>query len=621
VAEGGRGGGAGAGKRLRQPIVVVLGHVDHGKTTLLDKIRRTAVAAREAGGITQHIGASIVPADVIEKIAEPLKKVIPIKLVIPGLLFIDTPGHELFSNLRRRGGSVADFAILVVDIMEGFQPQTYEALEILKQRRVPFLVAANKIDRIPGWRPRPDTPFIFSIKEQDPRVQAELERRVYEIVGQLYEQGIPAELFTRIKDFTKAVAIVPVSAKTGEGIPELLAVLAGLTQQYLRRRLRYAEGPAKGVVLEVKDHPGLGTTVDAVIYDGVIRVGDRIVVGGREGPIVTSVRALLMPRPLQDIRSREARFQTVEAVHAAAGVRIAAPGLDDVVAGSPLFVAASDEDAERLAEQVRRELESLRVRTDRVGVVVKADTLGTLEALVEALKRREIPVRVADIGPVTRADVIDASVTKKQDPYLGVILAFNVKVMPEAREEARALGVPIFEERVIYRLLEEYEEWVRRQKEAERRKALDKLVRPGKFRILPGYVFRRSDPAIVGVEILGGIVKPGYPVMNDKGRPLGKIMAIKDRDRSLPEARPGMAVAVSIAGRVLVGRHIDEGDIVYTDVPAQHAMALLSEFRDLISDDELHVLKEIAEIKRQAGDRGYTLVLARVKRALARSRA
>lgn len=600
-------------RKLRQPIVVVLGHVDHGKTTLLDKIRKTAIAASEAGGITQHIGASIVPASVIEAIAEPLKKLIPIKLIIPGLLFIDTPGHELFSNLRRRGGSVADFAILVIDIMDGFQPQTYEAIEILKQRRVPFLVAANKIDRLPGWKPNPDEPYIFSVKKQDPRVVAELERRIYELVGKFYEIGIPAELFTRIKDFTKAVAIVPVSAKTGEGIAELLAVLAGLTQQYLRKRLRYAEGPAKGVVLEVKEHPGLGTVIDTIIYDGVLRVSDTIVLGGLDGPIVTTIRALLMPQPLQEIRAKRARFVNVEEVHAAAGVRIAASGLEKALAGSPLFVVENEESLNELVERVRKEIEELRIRTDNVGVIVKADTLGTLEALVEALKKRGIPVRIADIGPVSKTDVIDAEAVKRSDPYLGVILAFNVKVLPEAREYAKSSNIRIFEDNVIYKLLEEYEEWVKKEKEAERRRALDALVRPGKFRILPGYVFRRSDPAIVGVEVLGGIIKPGYPVMNDSGRHLGRIRAIKDRDRSLPEARPGAAVAVSIEGKVLVGRHIDEGDIVYTDVPADHALKLISEFRDLISDDELHVLKEIAEIKKTS-DRSYNLVLLKLRK-------
>ncbi|MCD6278319.1 MAG: GTP-binding protein, partial [Desulfurococcales archaeon] len=252
--------------RLRSPIVVVLGHVDHGKTTLLDKIRGTAVVRKEPGEMTQHVGASMIPLSVIEKITEPLKSLFPIKLKLPGLLFIDTPGHEMFSNLRKRGGSIADFAILVIDVMEGVKRQTIESIEILKSRRVPFVVAANKIDRIYGWRSYPNEPFLFTARKQSPRVIEELERRIYTIIGQLSSLGFPAERFDRIRDFTKAIAIVPVSAKTGEGIPELLAVLAGITQKYLTKKIMFTEGPAKGVVLEVKEIHGLGTCIDAVIY-------------------------------------------------------------------------------------------------------------------------------------------------------------------------------------------------------------------------------------------------------------------------------------------------------------------------------------------------------------------
>jgi translation initiation factor 5B len=267
-------------------------------------------------------------------------------------------------------------------------------------------------------------------------------------------------------------------------------------------------------------------------------------------------------------------------------------------------------------ELVKEEVGGIVIRTDNIGVVVKADTLGTLEAIVEALRRRGVPVRIADVGHVSRSDVIDASVTARIDKYLGVILAFNVKILPEAEEEASRTGVRVFSNNIIYRLLEEYEEWVRREKSEERVRALEALVRPGKVRIIPGYVFRRSDPAIVGVEVLGGIVKPGYPVMDASGRPLGRIMAIKDRDRSLAEARTGAAVAISIQGRVLVGRHVDEGDIVYTDVPAEHASKLITEFQDMLSLDELMTLKEIVEVKYNSGDKSYLTPLLKIKKVL-----
>ncbi len=587
------------GKRLRQPIVVVLGHVDHGKTTLLDKIRGTAVARREPGEITQHVGASVVPARVIEEIAAPLKKLIPIKLKIPGLLFIDTPGHELFANMRRRGGSVADFAIVVVDINEGVKEQTKESIEILRQRRVPFLVAANKIDRIVGWRSSPNQPFIISIQKQSPQVVRELDEKIYKLVGQLGMLGFNSDRFDRIRDFTRTVAIVPISAKTGEGIPELLAVLAGLTQQYLANRLVYAEGPAKGVVLEKKEEPGLGSTIDVIIYDGVIKRGDTIVVGSLNEPIVTRVRALLMPKPLQEIRSPEDRFVKVDEVYAASGVKIAAPGLDEAIAGSPLYVVEREEELEEIKRRVMEEIESAIIRTDKTGVVAKADTIGTLEALVEALRRNNIPVRQADVGPISKRDVLEASVSKEKDITLGVILGFNVKVTKEAEQEARKAEVKIFVNNVIYRLLEDYLEWRRKTKELERLKELESLVRPAKIRILPGYVFRRSDPAVVGVEVLGGVLKPGTPLMRSDGRKLGTVMQIQDKGQPVKEARAGMQVAVSIRGNIMIGRHVDEGDIIYSDVPDQHARRLLREFKSDISDDEVMVLREIAEIKRK----------------------
>lgn len=586
---------------IRQPIIVVLGHVDHGKTTLLDKIRGTAVAKKEPGEITQHIGASIVPASVLEKISAPLRKFFPkLRIEIPGLLFIDTPGHELFTSLRRRGGSVADIAILVVDIMEGVMPQTIEALMLLRDRGVPFIVAANKIDRIPGWVSVLDVPFLETVKKQSQRALDELEKRLYMIIAKLYEFGYQAERFDRVRDFKTTIPLVPISARTGEGVSELLALIAGLAQQFMKKKLITSGEPAKGVVLEVKEEAGLGVTLDTIIYDGIIRRNDMFIVASKSGYVLTHVRGLLLPRPLQDMRMHEGRFLSVEEVVAAAGVKIVAPGLEEVVAGSSLYVIPRSEDIENYVKLIREEVSQAVFKVEGDGVIVKADTLGSLEAIVMALKRENIPIRLADVGNVSKNDVIEASVVKKSKPEYGVILAFNVRVLEEARELAEKEQIPIFSDNIIYRLLENVLKWTKEYKLMEKMKILESLVRPAKIRIIPGYVFRRSDPAIVGVEILEGTIKPGYPLMRSDGVSIGSIMQIRDRDNVLREARKGQRVAISIKGRVLIGRHVEEGDVLYTDIPREHVTRWLTLYSEELSDDEKKALREIISIKRSS---------------------
>jgi translation initiation factor 5B len=568
---------------------------------LLDRIRGTAIVKKEPGEMTQHVGASFVPLSVIEEIVKPLRKMFPIKLTIPGLLFIDTPGHEIFANLRRRGGAVADFAIVVVDLVEGVMPQTIESIEILMSRKVPFLIAANKIDRVTGWKPVSTLSFVESARSQSPKVLEELDRYIYRLAGQLMSMNIPSERFDRIKDFTKAIAIVPVSAKTGEGISELLAVLAGLVQRYLVKKIMYAEGPAKGVVLEVKEISGLGTCIDVIIYDGIIAKGDTIVVGGIPEPVVTHVRSLLMPRPLEEIRVSSAELVPIDEVAAAAGVRVVAPNLENAVAGAPLYVAKSKEEIDQLVAKVREEVGSVRFSKSINGVIVKADTLGTLEALVSALERRGIPVRLADVGPLTKREVLEASLVSKEDRYLGVILLFNVGMLPDAEEVARAENVMIFRDRIMYRLIEAYEKWVVDEKSREAEREFSRLVLPAKIRVLPGYVFRRSEPAIVGVEVLAGILRPGSRLMRADGRSLGEVMQIQSMGKPVSEAKKGERVAVSIRGNVMVGRQFDEGDILYTEPGENDLTILIEKFPNMMTEDMVEATKEIAEILLKKG--------------------
>jgi len=548
--------------------------------------------------MTQHIGASFFPLETLKEIAGPLLRKLGGEIRIPGLLVIDTPGHEAFANLRSRGGGVADIAILVIDILKGFENQTFESIEILKSRRTPFLVAVNKIDRISGWKPQQTASFLESYNSQDTYVQQALDENLYLIMGKFSELGFRAERFDKITDFTRTVAIVPTSAKTGEGMIEIVAVLTGLTQQFLKDRLQTTEGPAKGTILEVKEEVGLGTTVNVITYDGVLRKDDTIILGGKNGPIVTTVRALLLPKPLDEIRDPRDRFSSVDEVSAAAGVKIAASNLDDALAGAPLYVVPSKDKIEDYIREIMEEVQKIRVSTEVDGLVLKTDALGSLEAIAEGLRRNGIPIRLADVGDVSKRDVTEAVVVKESEPLYGAVLAFNVKVLPDAEEEAESRKVPIFRQIIIYHLIDEYMTWMRREKESREKSEFDRLIKPAKIRVLPGYVFRKAKPAIVGVEVLAGKIKPRVSLVTKDGKEIGEILQVQDRGEAVSSAETGNQVAVSI-DKPVVGRHFNERDILHVSVPESHARSLLLKFQDRLDLGEIEALKELIEIMRK----------------------
>jgi translation initiation factor 5B len=580
---------------IRQPIVVVMGHVDHGKTSLLDRIRKTSVAKREKGGITQHIGASEVPTEVITKACSATMGLMQTKLEIPGLLFIDTPGHEAFTNLRERGGSISDMAIVVLDITKGFEPQTLETIEILKDYKTPFVIAMNKIDLVDGWASHPDSTFLQSFGTQSPEVQQELEKRLYNFVGRMSELGFQSERFDRISDFTKQIAIIPISAKTGEGVNELLMFIAGLSQRFLKDRLHLkVKGEGRGSILEVKDETGLGKTVDAIFYDGTVKRGDTIVFGTVNGAKTTKVRALLRPKPLDEMRDPREKFLNVEEVHAAAGVKIAAPGLEDAIAGSPIFVAGKADEKKLIAE-VDKEIKEVLIEKGDEGVILKADTLGSLEAIIKLLKDEKVPVSKAGIGAVVKKDVVDASGIKNKNRYYGIILSFNVDVLEDAEEESQRAGITIMREGIIYTLLDNYKKWVEAEREQERTQAFSSLVLPAKLKVMVGCCFHVSHPAIFGVDIQSGRIKPDYELINEKGVSVGRVKAIQSDKESIAEAKEGMQVAISM-DEPTFGRQVSEGDVLFTNVPRTHAKMLLSKYREFLNDKEIELLGKIRGI-------------------------
>ena len=559
----------------RQPIVAVLGHVDHGKTSLLDHVRslgeqsRSSVMDREAGGITQHIGATEVPSEVLNELCAPLLG--GKTFDSPGLLFIDTPGHHSFSSLRSRGGSLADIAILIVDIMEGCRPQTKESLRILKQSKTPFVVAANKVDRIHGWDAVEGRSMAVSMRSQSKESLGLFDQRYWELVGQFAEDGFNLERYEKIKDFTKEIAMVPISAREGEGIQDLLAVVIGLAERYLSDQLTDVDGSGEATVLEMKEERGLGKTLDLILHRGSIRKGDEIVLVSYSGGISTHVKGLFSPRGMSEMRDAGDRWDNTEAAYAAAGVKISAPSLDGVLVGTTLRVVNSDEERDAAIASANEEA-NLSIELDEEGVCIKSDTVGGLEALAKELRGVDVPIREASIGKVSRRDVRSAEASS--DPLHRIIMAFSTEILDEAEEEISAseTGVKHIGSEIIYRILEEREEWVEARKNELEEESREIVVYPGRIMLLPDHTFRVSKPAVVGVRVLAGRVHIGQGLLKDGSR-VGRIKSIRSGQESLKEARQGAEVAISVDG-VTVGRQIDEGDVLLVDIPESHARKL-----------------------------------------------
>lgn len=567
---------------IRQPIVTVCGHVDHGKTTLLDKIRGSKVAAGEAGGITQKISFTNFPAENIKKSCFLLdKNNIPLK--IPGFLFIDTPGHQAFTNLRKRGGSLADLAIVVIDINEGLMPQTQEVLQIMKQNKTPFIIALNKIDNVAGFRKIEDE-LKRNIEAQAMHTQQDFQQKLAMIISALNSYGFNSDLFWEVKDFTQKIALVPISAKTGEGIPELLMVLCGLSQKFLVKQLSLGE-KAKGVILEIKKEKNQSYT-EAIVYDGKLKHGDEIAVATFNDPIIAKIRVLEEVLPLSS------KFVSKKEVVAATGIKMQLTELKDILPGMPFQIFQNN--LSELSKEFKKEISNA-IETDEEGIIIKAESLGSLEAMLILLKQSSIPVLKAGIGNISKYDISQAKANEAINPVNSLILGFNV----DLDEEAKALEsqVKIIKDEIVYKLIDEtkkFQEEKRREIEKQRLMGLSSVF---KLEIMHKYVFRNSNPAIFGIKVLSGKLKSQAHLINELNDELGRIKAIQHEKASVEEASSGMEVAISIPG-LTFDRQLKNSRFILSDL-TEYQFKEFKKNKDLLSDEEKKVLMEIAEIKRR----------------------
>ncbi len=567
--------------KIRQPIVSLVGHVDHGKTSLLDQFRGSSIQEAEAGGITQKISFTKYPREQIQKTCPTIEKQ-KINLEIPGFLFIDTPGHAAFINLRKLGGTLADLAILVISIKEGIKPQTAEVVQILKTHKTPFLIALNKIDTISGWKTQREKTLKESLESQAINATQEFQQALLTFQGSLAEHGFESDIYYDITDFTKKIAIVPCSARTGEGIPELLFVLCGLCQKFLKKRLEFSE-VAKGVILEIKKEKNL-EYVEAIIYNGIIDESDEIVVATLSGePIVTKIRALEEIEPLAQ------KYKPTKSAHAATGVRMHLTNKENIQAGMPFEEVK--ENLEQVKQEIKKEITQA-IQLDKQGIIIKADSLGSLEALITLLKQENINVLRASIGPINKTDVVVAKANLEINPLDAIIIGFNVIL----EQDLPVANIKILTNDVIYKLIEDFKEWKKQKQEEIERTRLLSLATICKLEILHTHVFRNLNPAIFGVRILAGTLRQGLELIDENNEKIARVKSIQHEKESIKEAKEGHEVAIALPG-INFERRLHEARYLYSNISALD-IKNFKKNKDLLTSAELKTLNEIEQIKR-----------------------
>ncbi|TBT97896.1 translation initiation factor 5B, partial [Hamiltosporidium tvaerminnensis] len=578
---------------LKSPICCILGHVDTGKTKLLDKLRETNIQGAEAGGITQQIGATYFPLSSL------LKKFDIEKTDLPGVLIIDTPGHESFSNLRSRGSSLCNLAILVVDILHLLEPQTLESIQLLKQRKTPFLVALNKIDRIYGWKPNEFSSFDETFKKQPKNAQIEFTERLNETIIKFSEISLNARLYSENPDRRKFISLIPTSAITGEGIPDLIRNIVQLSENFMVTKMKFKE-TLECTILEVKNVEGYGTTVDVILANGSLKEGDKICVCGFEGPIVTTIKALLVPQPLRELRLKS-NYMTCKVVKASLGVKISALDLEKAVAGTRILFV--EEDIEKVKTEVMQDLESVisNIKTSEIGVHVQTSTLGSLEALVSFLQSEEIPISSVSIGNVRKKDVIITSSILEKNKDFAVMLCFDVKIDKEIYELANSLQIKIFHADIIYHLLDQLKRHFITEKEKIKKENLLEIIYPVKLKILPNCVFNKRSPLILGVCVEQGILKIGTPVCVFKEEiiKLGNVTSIELNKKKVEEAKKGSEVAIKIEigsdTPKMFGRHFVESDFLYSVLTRKSIDILKKHFKSEFDEEDVNLIYNLNE--------------------------
>ncbi len=573
---------------FRSPIMCIMGHVDTGKTKLLDNIRNTNVQDGEVGGITQQIGASFIPLGTL------YNRTKNTNIKIPGLLMIDTPGHEAFSNLRQRGSSLCDIAIIVIDIMGGLEQQTIQSINMLIKSNIKFVFALNKIDRLYGWISNDKIDIQTALNENHVS-DGEFKNRLHDITTQIMELGLNAKLFWDNDSRDDTISICPISAKTGEGIHDLLNVVIDICQNDISDNIIFKD-ELKCIVMEKTINETLGDSIDVILINGTLKKGDTISLQTNDGIINTTIKNLLTPPPNKESRIKS-EYIHHELVKGSMGVKIVSNDINKAIVGTQIYLSSDD-----LIDTLVPETSTMKLQEE--GVIVYASTQGSLEALVHYLQNEckpSVPISNVFIGSITKKQILKLSINKTSKKEFSTILAFNVNIEDEALQLANKNGITIFSAEIIYHLFDFYTKY--RQDVINERKTLyrPQAIFPCTLKILEKHIYNKKNPLIFGVTVLDGNLHVGTPIIAlDTKTYIGKVTSIQLNNNEVNIANKGTDVCIKVDNdqnpNIMYGRHFDHKNPLCSAITRASIDIIKNYFKDEATNEDAKLIVKLKSL-------------------------
>ena len=579
---------------LKSPICSIMGHVDAGKTTLMDVLRKTNVAEKEFGGITQDINSYFVNIDTISELTSKITNKYKVEPKIPGVLLIDTPGHEVFNKLRNFGSNLCDVAIVVIDIISGVKPQTIESIKMLQENKIPFVIAATKLDTVDGYKCCNMSSLNDEFKEQEKYVLYSIDSYIQDIKYDLEKINVKAELYFKNKKPKQMYSIVPISSKTNSGLSDLLCLIVYISQEWMNSKMIYDENKKDMVIMKSYNDKKMGWVIDVIIKNGNIKVGEKYIILSTTGPQEIKVRNLIIGKD----RVRE--------VKASNCVTVIAANCSQCYSGTKLFPHTSN--IKELTKEYDNLLSSYKL--EKNGVLLIAPTLAMLDGLYNTFK--DVKISGVDIGNVNENSIRKhlskfENVSEKEYKCVLYFGELSNHIYTELFNYCKSKELNFIREPVVYHLKEAYDEYKDMMVKERQEQQLIKgnAVYPCKLKIFKQHIFMKGgmDHLMFGVKIVEGKILKGSSLrlskeLQEKKPILGKIISMQKNNEEVNEGNTGdeLCIRLTNPSGLLYGRHFDYNDYVYSDITRESIDILKKDYRDKMEKKDWLLVIELKKL-------------------------